>query len=244
MESSKLKNLIQKYLAEFYERRLVKFDSINLNKILKRKNPYLYRSISNNSPEGFIDSILAAFLTSSDEGIFGDAFFEPLAREVSGGVVSPSEGVDVAVETDDRYLAVSVKSGPNIYNASQAKRQNDEFVELRNRLKKMNKRFDALLGHCYGQRNTKPSRKRIYRELFGQEFWAEITGDNDFYKKLITLIDDKQVRVHLIDFERKWEMARNLFLKQFLNEYCKNNGEIDWERIVEINSGSRRDNKK
>ena len=83
--------------------------------------------------------------------IFGDAFFEPIAKLCSGGTVSPSEGVDVAIETNTVYKAVAVKSGPNIFNSSQAKRQDQEFRSLRSRLLKLHKQFDALLGHAYGR---------------------------------------------------------------------------------------------
>jgi len=29
----------------------------------------------------------------------------------------------------------------------------------------------------------------------------------------------------------------NLFTKQFIDEFCKKNGEIDWKKLVEFNSG-------
>lgn len=84
--------------------------------------------------------------------------------------MSPSEGVDIAIETKNRYLAIAVKSGPNIFNSSQKKRQNDEFNALRSRLLKLYKQFDALLGHCYGKTVSEPSKTKIYRDRSGQVF--------------------------------------------------------------------------
>ncbi|MBI5701178.1 hypothetical protein HZC34_04955 [Candidatus Saganbacteria bacterium] len=63
---------------------------------------------------------------------------------------------------------MSVKSGPNQYNSSQKKRQNDEFQTLRSRLMKIKKQFDAILGHGYGRLKTEPSKNRIYRDISGQ----------------------------------------------------------------------------
>ena len=70
----------------------------------------------------------------SDETIFGNVFFEPLAKLAAHGDVSPTEGVDFTVERSDRYLAVAVKSGPNWGNADQHKRQSTNFDALRKRL--------------------------------------------------------------------------------------------------------------
>ena len=102
----------------------------------------------------------------------------------------------------------------------------------------MNKQFDALLGHCYGRLNKEPSANFIYRERSGQAFWYEISGDKDFYKRLISCIDDTQIRINLIEYEREWDKARNRYLFEFVQKYCLPSGEIDWEKIVELNSGT------
>jgi hypothetical protein len=175
-------------------------------------------------------------MSSSDEGIFGDAFFEPIAKAVSGGHVSPSEGIDVAIETAKIYKAIAVKSGPNIFNASQSKRMNDEFASLRSRLLKLHKQFDALLGHGYGRKNADPTSKRIYRIRSGEAFWTELTGDPDFYLKLIRLMRDYPLR-HRTAFEREWGKAVNRFERDFLNEFATPDGGIDWEKLVRFNSG-------
>jgi len=117
-------------------------------------------------------------------------FFEPIAVIVSGGKVSDGEGVDFTVESERKVIAVALKSGPNIFNASQKKRQSQEFSELRNRLYKLQKQFDPILGHAYGSLKSEPTNERIYRDLSGQTFWKEITGDDTFYLKLITLMKD------------------------------------------------------
>lgn len=168
MDLNELEALVRKSLDDFYQRRINKLSTLKLRDTLKKKNPYLFRAIGVQKASEIVERLLKDYMSSSDEGIFGDAFFEPIAKLCSGGHVAPSEGVDVAIETDTVYKAISVKSGPNIFNASQSKRMNDEFLSLRNRMLKLHKRFDALLGHGYGRKSSEPNSKRIYRIRSGQ----------------------------------------------------------------------------
>jgi hypothetical protein len=140
-----------------------RLQELKLKDILKRKNPYLFKAIGALKAAQVVEEILAAYLSSSDEGIFGDVFFEPIAKTVSGGVVSPSEGVDLAVETATVYKAISVKSGPTPFNSSQRKRQDDEFRALRQRLSKLRKQFDPILGHAYGRQRPDPAKATVTR---------------------------------------------------------------------------------
>jgi hypothetical protein len=124
MTNDELRVLIAKSLEDFYSRRMQRLGTLKLRQVLLRKNPYLYKALGTQSATEIVEEILQAYLSASDEGLFGDTFFEPIAKAVSGGVVSPSEGVDIAIETEDRYKAISVKSGPNPFNSSS--RQSDE----------------------------------------------------------------------------------------------------------------------
>jgi hypothetical protein len=204
--------------------------------MLRKKNPYLFRAMGLLDAHDIVTHLLQAHVSSSDEGIFGDAFFEPIAKAVSGGVVAPSEGVDVAVETDDKYKAISVKSGPNIFNASQAKRMNQEFLSLRSRLLKLHKQFDALLGHGYGRKSLEVTASRAYRIRAGQAFWEEVTGDPDFYLKLIRLMKEYPAQ-HRAVYQEERAKAVNRFTGEFLTDFAASDGSIDWEKLVRFNSG-------
>lgn len=238
MNAKKLETLIQKSLAQFYDRRIRKLSGLKLKSTLRKKNPYLFRAVGIQKASEIVERLLRDYMSSSDEGIFGDAFFEPISKLSSGGHVAPSAGVDVAIETDKTYKAIAVKSGPNIFNSSQAKRMNDEFLELRSRMFKLHKQFDAILGHGYGRKNSDPSAKRIYRVRSGQVFWEELTGDPDFYLKLIRLMRDHPVK-HRIEFEAEWAKAVNRFEREFLDEFATKDGGIDWEKLTEFNSARR-----
>ena len=66
-------------LDNFYTSLIKKVDSLNINVVMKRKNPYLFRAKSMNGAAQIVDAILAAFVSSSEETIFGNVFFEPIA---------------------------------------------------------------------------------------------------------------------------------------------------------------------
>lgn len=233
LDSKQLEKLIEENLNEFYRSRLEKLDSLKLKAVLRRKNPYLYRALNTEKASDIVEQILMAFLSSSDEAVFGDKFFEPIAKTVSGGVVSPSEGVDVAVETDNRYSAYAVKSGPNPFNSSAKKRQNDEFNSLRSRLAKLRKQFDPVLAYSYGRKISPPSDKKIYREVAGQAFWEELTGDSEFYIKLIMLMGDVP-RKHIEKYKPQLDAAINRFTHEFTDDFCTDSGKIDWEKLVKF----------
>lgn len=236
INAQKLEEKIGELLDDFYKRRIDKIQTLKLKDALKRKNPYLYRAIGVQKASQIVEELLSAYMSSSDEGIFGDAFFEPLAKYVSGGVVAPSEGVDVAIETESRYTAVAVKSGPSVFNAQSKRRQADDFKVLENRLRKLQKHFDPLVGYCYGKKQQSKNSKAPFRELAGQAFWQEITDDVDFYLKIIRLMKDKP-HEHTTIYRIAWDAAVNRFTKEFIDEFCHKDGSIDWEKLTKFNSG-------
>jgi len=213
-----------------------------LKNILRRKNPYLFRALGTQKASEIVEQVLTAYIGSSDETIFGEAFFEPIARIASGAGVSHAEGADFVIETNDRQIAIAMKSGPNIYNASQKKRQTQEFLALRSRLYKIHKQFDPMLAAGYGQARSEPTKDTIYRRRSGQDFWTEITGDSDFYLKLIRLMKEEPAK-HKRKYAPAWDAAINRFTREFIDNFCFDNGKIDWEKLVQFVSGSKNNKK-
>jgi hypothetical protein len=238
VKTDELRELIAKSLGEFYKRRMQRLGTLKLRQVLLRKNPYLYKALGTHSATEIVDEILKAYLSASDEGLFGDTFFEPIAKAVSGGAVSPSEGVDIAIETENRYKAVSVKSGPNPFNSSQVKRQSDEFETLRRRLTKLRKQFDPILGHSYGKKQTPATKSKVYRDVSGQGFWEELTGDSEFYQKLIALMEEEVIKKHRQEYKNVYDDAVNRYVREFTNDFCDDKGTIDWSKLLRFNSGA------
>ncbi len=233
MDTKELEMLINKCLLNFYERRLQKVRELKLRSFLRRKNPYLFRALGIQKASEIVERVLADYISASDETIFGDSFFEPIARISSGGKGSDAEGVDFVIESEDGITAVALKSGPNIYNASQKKRQSQEFLAVRSRLYKLHKHFDPILGHAYGRLKTEPTKDRIYRDSSGQAFWSEITGDSNFYLKLINLMKDAPIK-HKREYTDAWDAAINRFTAEFIKDFCFPDGSIDWEKLVQF----------
>lgn len=231
MDTNKLEAIISKCLKDFYERRLQKVRDLKLSTFLRRKNPYLFRALGIQKASEIVERVLADYISASDETIFGDAFFEPIARIVAKGKASDAEGLDFVIESDKRIIAVALKSGPNIYNASQKKRQSQEFNAVRSRLYKLNKQFDPILGYAYGRLKTEPTKDRSYRDRSGQAFWTEITGDSDFYIKLIRLMKDEPIK-HKKEYMPTWDAAVNRFTAEFIKDFCFPDGSIDWGKLV------------
>ena len=231
MNIEELQNLISKCLQDFYERRVQRLEKLRLKDFLRRKNPYLFKALGTQKASEIIEQILTAYIGASDETMFGEAFFEPVARLASKAKVSDAEGVDFVIESGNIVLAVALKSGPNIYNASQKKRQSQEFSALRNRLYKLHKQFDPMLGHAYGRAKAKPTKDLVYRRSSGQAFWSEITGDPDFYLRLAKLMKEEPAK-HREKYAPAWDAAVNKFTAEFVKDFCFSDGRIDWEKLV------------
>jgi hypothetical protein len=122
----------------------------------------------------------------------------------------------------------------------QANRMHQEFCSLRSRLLKIHKEFDALLGHGYGRKRAEPTKDRIYRTRSGQAFWQEVTGDPDFYLKLMRLMRDYPAK-HRAKYQVERDKAVNRFTREFLEDFATADGAIDWEKLVTFNSGMGKD---
>lgn len=113
---------------------------------------------------------------------------------------------------------------------------NDEFMSLRSRVAKLHKQFDALLGHGYGRKSGEPTARRVYRIRAGQAFWQEITGDPDFYLKLINAMQDYPTK-HREQFDTEFDKALGRFTLEFAQEFIHPDGSIDWSKLTQLNSG-------
>ncbi|AFY69825.1 putative cytoplasmic protein [Thalassoporum mexicanum PCC 7367] len=233
-----LEKLIREKLDLFYTRRIQTLDGLDLWKTLKRKNPYLFRAFGVIEPSEIVKELLQAYVSSSDEGIFGGTFFEPIVHAVSGGVAADIVGIDAIVETATTYTVIQVKSGPNWGNADQKRKLKDNFQAARSNFltKNIKKEFRALLGQCYGRTASNASDKRPYITQSGQAFWQELTGDPDFYLKLIRLMKDYPLR-HRPDYQEAFSRAVTKLTHEFIEYFTTSDYSVDWDKIVRLNSG-------
>src|SRR5574341_449973 len=132
---------VEQNIGDFHQRREDSLRNLKLSKVLKRKNPYLFKAKNINDAHDLVKLLLDAHLSSQEETIFGE-FLESLAIFVCGKVFngrkSSAEGIDLEFERDGVLYIVSVKSGPNWGNSSQIKRMADNFRKARRILRTSN----------------------------------------------------------------------------------------------------------
>ena len=226
-------------LETFYANLIDKIDGLNIKKVMKRKNPYLYRAKAMQSASEIVESVLTAFVSSSEETIFGNCFFEPIAIAASGGNKALAEGIDVMIQDDatNTIYAIAVKSGPSVFNADSRKRQEQNFMAASKLAQQVKARYEAYIGYCYGKKKDSGRGKpKMYQELAGKRFWAELTGDEEFYIKIIGYMGTMPEK-YVADYKESYNKAANRLVREFSNSFCKEDGSIDWEKLVEFNSG-------
>src|SRR3970282_2453775 len=123
---------VEKNIGSFHNKRLQNLDDLRLHKILKRKNPYLFKAKNILTAQDLVKVLLDAHLSSQEETIFGD-FLEGLAIFICGrvydGKKSAAEGIDLEFSKDGIKYIVAIKSGPNWGNSNQILRMKDNFLK-------------------------------------------------------------------------------------------------------------------
>ncbi len=236
MDKQTVHNIIEDALQYFYKKRIQKLSEIDIFPILQRKNPYMFRAFGTSDAHAYILDLLGATQSSSDETLFGE-FFETVALKVSQGKKSASNSIDVEIWDDDNKAVklIAVKSGPHIFNAQSKKKQNDAFQESMRRLTKV--AVDSIVGYAYGRKKSSENNKFVFREIAGQAFWMEITGDKDFYLELMHHIG-RIATLHEKEFEEEWNKSVNKVYKLFMDVFGNTDGSINWDSIIRYNSGA------
>lgn len=228
---------VEENIDDFHTKRLTKLESLKLNDILKRKNPYLFKAKNVLTAQDLVKYILDAYLSSQEETIFGD-FLESLAifinYKVYGGRKSSAEGIDLEFENDQRKYVVSIKSGPHWGNSRQIARMKDDFLKVRRVLRTNNPNITiiAVNGCCYGKDN-RPD-KGDYFKFCGQRFWQFISGEKTLFTDIIEPLGHKAKEKN-DQFLESYSQILNKFTFEFGDEFCID-GKIDWNKLVQFNS--------
>ncbi len=235
---------IEPNIQKFHKRRLDNLSDLQLKKVLSRKNPYLFRAKNQNTAQDLIKTLLDAHLSSQEEGIFG-GFLEELAvficGKVYGGRKSSSEGIDLEFSKDGAPHIVSIKSGPNWGNSRQIARMKDDFKRVKRILgtNTSSQKVVAVNGCCYGKDNNPD--KGDYLKLCGQRFWEFISDNENLYTDIIEPLGHKAKEKN-DQFAEEYAKVINKFTREFVSEYCDNDGSILWGKLVQFNSGKSSDN--
>lgn len=240
---------LEQYVSEnilkpFNEKRLKKINELTLSEILKRKNPYLFKAKNIQTSEELIKYVLDAYLSSQEETVFGN-LMEELAIFVCERIFSgykakqgKFKSVDLIFNKDGTTYIVSIKSGVYWGNKDQIEEMKKNFKEAKKILRGegVKGKIIAVNGCIYGKDN-KPYKKDIrdrdksYYKYCGQEFWEHVTGDGEFYQKIIIPID-KEAKKRDEDFKEAYYAKVNEMTKEFSDKYLRDDGLIDWQKII------------
>ncbi len=241
METLNLKD-VAKYVEEnigiFHQKRIAGLKDLKLKKVLSKKNPYLFKAKYVLTAQDIIKSLTDAFISSQEETIFGD-WLEGLAifvnEKVYKGRKSGIIGIDLEFDKDNTRYIVTIKSGPNWGNSSQIAKLVADFKTAKKTLRTSNSQLNivAVNGCCYG-RDNQPD-KGDYFKYCGQKFWEFMSGDTDFYTKIVEPLGH-QAKERNDDFIQSYAQMINKFTKEFADTFCKDDGSIDWEKLVRFNS--------
>jgi len=229
---------VEKHVSIFHQRRLDYVQNkVDLLKILKQKNPYLFKAKSVLTAQDLVKGFLDAFLQSQEETLFGD-FIEGLAifvcDKVYGAKKSELTGVDLEFEKDGAIYIVEIKAGWNWGNSSQIRQLRINFEAAKKAVRtKTDKKVVAINGCCFGKDN-KPD-KVGHLKLCGQRFWEFISGDKKLYIDIIEPVGYKAKEKNE-EFTENYARIINKLTLKFSQRFCED-GKINWEKLVEYNSG-------
>ncbi|MDO8303555.1 MAG: PmeII family type II restriction endonuclease [Sedimentisphaerales bacterium] len=243
MKKLKIKDVLQyveQNIGTFHQRRIQSLDDLKLTDVLKRKNPYLFKAKYVLTGEQIIKSLVDAHISSNEEAIFGD-WLEGLAifinEKVYGGKKSGIKGIDLEFDSDGMRNIVTIKSGPNWANSGQIDGMRAAFKKAKQTLRTSNSKLQirAVNGCCYGRENNQD--KGDYFKICGQSFWEFISGNANLYIEIIEPLGHKAKEKNE-DFLKSYAQMINKFTKEFMPIFCKENGEIDWIKLVHFNSSA------
>jgi len=237
---------VEENIGTFHQKRISSLDSLSLSKVLKRKNPYLFKAKYVLTAEQMVKGLVDAHISSNEETIFGD-WLEGLAifinEKVYNGWKSGIIGIDLEFDKDNRRYIVNIKSGPNWGNSSQISKMISDFKTAQRTLRTSNSGLNivAVNGCCYG-RNNNPD-KGDYFKYCGQEFWEFISGNPNLYTEIIEPLSHKAKEKNE-EFLESYSQMINKFTREFGNDFCDQKGAINWEELVKFNSSSTKPGRK
>lgn len=170
----------------------------------------------------FLSKYLANFLTGNDDSlsiaralvlprVLGSSIttsfgmkIQQMMTTIFEGLGSTTKGIDIEFidQIDNRKKYCQLKAGPNTINHDDVTTIINHFNGIKNLARTNNLNIgldDLIVGVIYGTEDEISSHyKKIgssYPVLIGKDFWHRLTGDQDFYFKLIDAIAEVAIEV-------------------------------------------------
>ena len=223
------RQIINEFEATFTGPVTQKLSKLKMRDIISRKNPYLYRASGISSCDDLVNRAFTEYTSTIGENYFG-SFFESVARIMSGGVKPAGGGeIDLDVRRSTEAFLYAIKSGPGGYNASIEAKARLDLGYAESRLRQDRVVTHKKMAYAYGRRTT--SFKDGVEKLASKDFWAELSGDKNFYIKFL----DVCAELTLL-----FKADLNAPYQRLLNEahelFCEGDT-IRWDKVIRLVSG-------
>jgi hypothetical protein len=231
-------NYVELNTSSFHQKRTSSLDKLKLQQVLKRKNPYLFKTKHILTSGQLIRVLVDAHISSNEETLVGD-WLEGLTifinNKAFNGRKSSTPGIDLEFDKDNVRYIVSIKSGPNWGNSRQIKKMKTDLTQAKKTLRTSSSNLNviAVNGCCYGSDNVPD--KGDYFRYCGQRFWEFISGDPELY----TLLNEPvghAAKERNNEFMTSYAQMISKFTLEFTKEFCSQDGSNDWEKLVRYNS--------
>lgn len=231
----RIEQFVNENIQSFHKKRVENLHGLTLDKLVKKKNPYLFRAKDINLASDFVAALLGAHLSSGEESSFG-GFLEDLALFVAeitcDGKKSSSAGIDIDLTKDGVRYLIAVKSGNNWGNSSQYKALKSDFRDAVKVLKQSKRigEIQPTLGISYGKMATKNN--GLYLKVSGQSFWHLISDDPELYTDIVEPLG-YEAEEHNKKFVEEIGNTTNRMVREFTNKFCDEiTGKIEWPKLV------------
>lgn len=243
----KITKYVESHISEFHAARIAKLQNLNLLVLLLRKNPYMYKAKNIITAGDMVESLASAFMASAEESIFGN-WMEGLAIFISeivyGGYKSSASGIDLEFDKENVHYFVSIKSGPSWSNSSSLKRLKQDFIQA---VKIFNTSRRSVPTKCiegcsYG-RDNRTYDDSTHEKYCGEKFWELISGEPTLFVDIIEPLGYKAKEKN-DSYMQEYGKMINKLTGEFIKDYCDIDGKINWNKIVRLNAGAKKVDKK
>jgi hypothetical protein len=226
--------------SSFYQSsmsRSAEYDELTLDRLLlSQDNIFALRSLGSESAGRMISYLMQSLEVKLDGRVIRN-----LLRELASYVAVQSgratksgiTGIDIELERDSKRYLIAVKSGKAWGNATQHKKLRDNFQTAVKVLKQNSSvgEIQPTLGICYGRFKT--VNNGAFLHIGGQSFWELISAEPNLYKDIIEPIGHRAKEFNTA-FGDKKEYALNRMVREFTSRFCREDGSINWQEIVEF----------
>ena len=203
-------------------------------KIIRRKNPFLFRVRVVSDVHEFANMVTDAYLSSSEETMFGNVLEEvavAICASAKNGRKSGIRNIDLEYDENGTRTIIQIKSGINWGNSSQHRALRRTFAEATGVLRQGRRGVDVrcVEGICYGKSQVKDRGTHV--RLVGHCFWKDISNWDGTATSVMHLLG-KHASNGLYD-ARKEASAR-------IVNYLRDSGAVDdsdgirWDELLEL----------